>query len=177
MNIPNLLTVFRLSLIPVYIFIYLSGHSYRIFWSMIVLFTAGITDIADGYWARKTKQVTELGKILDPLADKLMVTAILSCFVPEKRVTLWEAGVVVFRDVVMILCAGVFRWRGMKTVPANWWGKGGTLLLYFVLFGFLLNWPYMHNLLWVVALVLYIAAWIYIREVYRVNALDRHRFR
>jgi CDP-diacylglycerol--glycerol-3-phosphate 3-phosphatidyltransferase len=76
-NIPNLLTLFRLLLIPVFIFCFYSGLEHARFWSALVFCLAAVTDALDGYLARKLQQSTPFGAFLDPVADKVMVATAL----------------------------------------------------------------------------------------------------
>lgn len=75
---PNVLTMLRILMIPVFVILYLCGHS---FWALGVFVLASLTDAFDGYLARKNNQITEFGKLMDPFADKLMVCSVLLCFV------------------------------------------------------------------------------------------------
>ncbi|MCL6457796.1 MAG: CDP-alcohol phosphatidyltransferase family protein, partial [Gorillibacterium sp.] len=71
---PNVLTLLRFLLIPVYLYIFFTGHEESAF---LIMLLAGVTDVLDGYIARKRNQVTELGSMLDPLADKLMLLTVI----------------------------------------------------------------------------------------------------
>ncbi|MEG2380439.1 MAG: CDP-alcohol phosphatidyltransferase family protein, partial [Oscillospiraceae bacterium] len=77
MNTPNKLTLFRVVLIPLYMFLFLLCGNIGIYFAIAVFVIATLTDTLDGYLARKNNQVTTFGKLMDPLADKLLVTAAL----------------------------------------------------------------------------------------------------
>ena len=82
MNLPNKLTIFRIVLIPVFIFFLLSTYiPHNSLIALLVFSIASFTDFLDGYLARKNNQVTDFGKLMDPLADKVLVTSALVCFV------------------------------------------------------------------------------------------------
>ena len=85
MNIPNGLSILRILLVPVFVVLYLKGiepgrEAFQ-YWSFVVLAVSGLTDCFDGMIARKYNQITDLGKILDPVADKMTQLAVLICLV------------------------------------------------------------------------------------------------
>ncbi|WP_127581156.1 CDP-alcohol phosphatidyltransferase family protein [Paenibacillus koleovorans] len=127
MNLPNLLTLCRFALIPVYIVFYSLGHIKTAF-AIVVL--AGATDVLDGYLARKRGQITPIGIMLDPLADKCMMVTVVVSLLVTGRIP-WEAAVaMLFRDAGMIIGSAFFHFRGKRTVPANTMGKVATVLYY-----------------------------------------------
>ncbi len=85
MNLPNTLTLLRFFFIPLYLFLYFSEIPGRIYWAFGVLLLAGLTDVIDGYLARRNKQVTQLGIMLDPLADKLINAGGFSADLPAHQ--------------------------------------------------------------------------------------------
>lgn len=102
-NIPNLLTLFRLLLIPVFIFCFYSGLENARFWSALVFCLAAVTDALDGYLARKLEQSTPFGAFLDPVADKVMVATALVLIAVEIQ-TLWvivPALIMISREIVI----------------------------------------------------------------------------
>jgi CDP-diacylglycerol--glycerol-3-phosphate 3-phosphatidyltransferase len=100
MNLPNALTLFRVVLVPVFIlFFYPLAVDNRTYWGAGWVFAiAAITDFFDGYLARRYGQVTRLGKLLDPIADKVLVTAALVMLVEVDRVPAWIAIVILGRE-------------------------------------------------------------------------------
>ena len=140
LSIPNLMGYFRLIMIPVFVWLYLKASTdadyYR---AAIVMGVSSITDMFDGMIARKFNMITEFGKFLDPLADKLTHGAILLC--------LWS------RYPLILLLLVLF---GKKLNGAKWFGKCCTALLFVVLF-LLLLFPHM-SLIAVNALILLCAA-------------------
>ncbi|GGD92477.1 CDP-alcohol phosphatidyltransferase family protein [Paenibacillus nasutitermitis] len=159
MNLPNLLTLLRFALIPVYVFIFASGHMITAFF---VLVAAGLTDILDGYLARRNNQVTTLGSMLDPLADKtMMITVILSLLITGHIP--WSAGAAIFiRDLGMIIGSAFFHFRGKKTVPANWMGKLTTVLYYVAIMFIFFEQSFATTYLWAVIVFSFITSFIYI---------------
>jgi cardiolipin synthase len=165
-NFPNFLTLGRFALIPVYIVVFTSGHLATAF-AIIVL--AGATDILDGYWARTRGQITELGKMLDPLADKtLMIVVIVTLLL--KGMIGWEAAAAIFlRDLGMIMGSAFFHFRGRKTVPANWMGKLTTILYYLAVMFIFFEVEHAATMLWSAIAVSYIATIIYIGQFRLIN--------
>ncbi len=110
MNLPNLLTIFRIILIPVFVIILLVKIPYGDIIAAGVFIVAALTDSLDGYLARKWKQVTTLGIILDPLADKMLITAALISLVELGRLSGWIAIVILARE---------FAVTGLRTLKAE----------------------------------------------------------
>lgn len=161
-NWPNMLTFSRFLLIPVFIFVYFSNAMNHTELAFMVLLIAGLTDVVDGYLARKTGRVTQLGIMLDPLADKLMMLTVILSLLVSGVIELWAALIFFIRDAGMILSSAIFHFRGKKTVPANIFGKITTVLFYvaflFVMFGL----PYGKQILWSVILFSFVTSAIYI---------------
>lgn len=104
MNIPNLISILRIILIPLFIYlIFISKVEQRI-WALVVFIIASLTDILDGWTARKLRQETELGKFLDPLADKfLVIAALISFLILDPLIPLWMVIIIVLRDILLTL--------------------------------------------------------------------------
>lgn len=169
MNLPNLLTMFRFILIPVYLLVFFSDIPGRMYWALGIILFAGLTDVVDGYLARKYQQVTELGIMLDPLADKLMMIAVFLSLLISGKISVWAAVAIFFRDFAMILSSAIFHLRGKKTVPANGLGKMTTFLFYIALFLLLFNYSVANNFLWFVILLSYITSLIYMLQLKTIN--------
>lgn len=128
MNIPNLITVSRLFLlIPVLYLLYQPSPLLK-WWALTLFLLASVTDWLDGYLARKLNQVTELGKFLDPLTDKILVIAPLLIFVEQKLLPAWGVLLIIVREIAI---AG---WRVNPQLSqqsqisgANIWGKLKTV--------------------------------------------------
>lgn len=110
MNLPNALTLLRIFLVPLFVFFLLVKIPYGGYLAAMVFITASLTDSLDGYLARKWKQVTKLGIILDPLADKLLITAALISLVELGKVAGWIAIVIIGRE---------FAVSGLRTIKAE----------------------------------------------------------
>ena len=102
MNIPNMLSILRLFLVPVFILVFLFEGDQKTI-AAIVFIIASITDVLDGYIARKYNMSTKTGQLLDPLADKLMQIAVVVSLLCAKMVPLWFVLVLASKELLMIL--------------------------------------------------------------------------
>jgi cardiolipin synthase len=166
LNVPNVLTIARFFLIPLYLYIFLAGHTAMAF---LVLVVAGATDVLDGYLARRKKQTTALGSMLDPLADKsMMLTVVLSFFYME--MIQWSEAIAMFiRDGGMIIGSAIFHFRGKKTVPANTMGKLTTVLYYLAIPLIMFEVRYALFYLWIVIIFSFVTSFIYILKIKQLN--------
>ena len=123
MNVPNLLSLIRLLLVPVFVAVFFSGDSNAGYFAAAIFLIAFMTDVAGGYIARKYNMVTKLGRILDPLADKLMKAAAVVCLTIRGDIPLWIILVLLAKEAV-ILSGGAVMLKKLRDVPAsNWLGK------------------------------------------------------
>ena len=135
LNLPNSLTLLRILLIPVFVWFFSESSSDRALAAGLVFACAAFTDFLDGYLARKSGQITNLGKLLDPVADKLLVASGLILLVQFQRVAVWLAIVMIARELVVTGARVVAAKEGF-VVPADSLGKfkvigqiGGILCL------------------------------------------------
>ena len=127
-TIPNILSVFRICLIPVFIWLYLGRNDGL--WTAIILIVSALTDIADGYIARHFNMVSDLGKALDPIADKLTQAAMLTCLVLRVPLMAIPLGLMVVKEITLgILSLETIKRTG-EVHSARWYGKVTTVLLY-----------------------------------------------
>lgn len=131
-TIPNLLSAFRLLLVPVIAWLYCGRENYPM--TALVLLLSGATDIVDGFIARRFDMVSDLGKVLDPVADKLTQTALLACLLTRFE-ALWALlAVLVVKEAVMA-AMGLFVIRRTREVySARWHGKLATCVIYTTIF-------------------------------------------
>lgn len=138
-SIPNLMGYFRLVMIPVFVWLYLHAVTdadyYR---AAMVMGISSITDMFDGMVARKFNMITEFGKFLDPLADKLTHGAILLCLLSRYPLILLLVILFVAKEGFMLVMGAIKLRQGKKLDGAMWFGKCCTALLFVVLFLFLL---------------------------------------
>lgn len=166
MNVPNILTVCRFLLIPVYIIVFASGH---IAWAFVVMLIAGATDVLDGHIARTRGQVTPLGEMLDPLADKSMMIVVIISLVIKGYIP-WYAAVPLFiRDAGMIVGGAIFHFRGKRTVPANAMGKLTTVLYYLAVLFIVFRFDFALLYLWFVIAFSFVTSAIYIVKFNKLN--------
>ncbi|SDW42387.1 cardiolipin synthase [Marininema mesophilum] len=169
MNVPNLLTVFRFVLIPVYLVLFFSELPNRTVWAFGVLLLAGLTDVLDGYLARRHQQVTQLGVMLDPLADKLMMLAVFLSLLVSQMISITAAIAIFIRDLGMISLSAFFHFRGKLTVPANLMGKLTTVLYYIALSLLMFGYPSGSEFLWGVIIFSFITSLIYLLQFKMLN--------
>lgn len=125
MNLANKLTMFRVVLVPVFLVVMsVEAIPLRFLWALVVFALASITDMLDGKVARKFNMITDFGKFLDPLADKILVAAALICFVEQGWASAWVVSVILMREFVVSGVRLVAASSEKKAViPANIWGK------------------------------------------------------
>ena len=136
-TIPNILSVFRIVLAPFFAYFYFSNTPNHYVWATVILLVSGATDILDGVIARKFNLITTLGKILDPIADKLTQAFIIVCLFinhyNDKDSLLVYVVILLFaKEFTMLLGAIVLFKSGTRTSSSKWWGKLGTVLVYFL---------------------------------------------
>ncbi|MDR6225540.1 CDP-alcohol phosphatidyltransferase family protein [Desmospora profundinema] len=169
MNVPNMITLFRFTLIPLYLLLFFSDIPNRMIWAFGVLLLAGLTDVIDGYLARRNHQVTQLGSMLDPLADKLMMLAVFLSLLLTQRIGLAAAVAIFSRDLGMIIASAFFHFRGKTTVPANVMGKLTTVMYYVALSLLMFDQPGAEQFLWGVIGFSFITSFIYLFQFRLLN--------
>src|SRR5438270_11204324 len=128
LNVPNVLTVIRVLLVPVLIVALLEKTSGGDLLAAIVFASASLTDAIDGYLARSRNWVTTFGKLMDPIADKLLIIAALIALVSLARLDAWVAMVIIAREfAVTVLRVAVGTQQGV-VIPASMWGKWKTVI-------------------------------------------------
>jgi cardiolipin synthase len=131
MTLPNVITLFRILLIPIYLLIFYSGTENRILFSGLVFILAGISDVADGFIARRYNLESKLGALMDPFADKLMSFAVLFTFTSVGLIPVWVLIPMLIKEIVMILGGGLLYLKHKGSViPSNNFGKVATFSLY-----------------------------------------------
>jgi CDP-diacylglycerol--glycerol-3-phosphate 3-phosphatidyltransferase len=140
-NIPNILTMMRIVLIPVFLWLLDMATPRSGFWACMVFTGAAITDVLDGYLARKLNVVSVLGKFLDPLADKLIVMASLVWMIPMGRIPAWVVVVLLARDISVTGLRSVAASEGV-VISAGQEGKTKTALQMIGIVCLVLGYPY-----------------------------------
>lgn len=172
-TLPNILTAYRFAVVPFLLVCLLPGVDQ---WTEVVAFvlflTAALTDLADGYFARKQKSETVLGKLMDPLADKVLVAVALIMLIPIERVPAWVSFMILARELVVTGLRGVAASSGI-VVAASRLGKIKSVLQYTALCVLifpagLLPIPFLHQLgLYILYVSLVMTIWSGIDYFYR----------
>lgn len=133
MNLPNTLSLIRLFLVPVFAAVYFSSLPDAHAWAVLVYAAASVTDIADGYIARRFHQITRLGRVLDPLADKLMTFTVILCIALDGTIPLWAVAVFLGKEILMAVGGACMLHRTKDVISSNWLGKASTAIFFVVL--------------------------------------------
>lgn len=129
MNLPNKLTMFRVVLIPVFIIVLMTGlvaDPLNRYIGTVIFCAASFTDYLDGHIARKYNLVTNFGKFMDPLADKLLVSSALICMVEMGTLPAWVVIIIISREFI-ITGFRLIAAEGGLVIAASWWGKIKTV--------------------------------------------------
>ena len=170
MNLPNKLTVLRVIMIPFFVLFMLTnlGGQYSNYIALVIFCVASLTDMLDGKIARKYNLVTNFGKFMDPLADKLLVGAAMICLIPMGKIPAWIVIVIISREFIISGFRLVASDNGI-VIAASYWGKFKTVSQMFMIIFLILDLPghaasiietiliYLALILTVVSLVDYIA--------------------
>lgn len=128
LTIPNMLSFFRLALIPVIVLLYFFGGSQL--WTILVLIISGVTDIVDGFIARHCNMTSDFGKMIDPVADKLTQIAVLFCLVIDYYWLAIPLAVMAVKEIGSLILRFIVFKKTEKVESADWHGKATTVLLY-----------------------------------------------
>jgi len=185
MNTPNKLTVFRMMVTPVFLAVILLNIPHRYLLATVIFAIAAITDAIDGKLARKNNEVTVFGKLLDPVADKMLTTAALLAFLSLGLCNVWIVMIILTREFAITSIRLIALSQGV-VIPANIWGKLKTVsqmtfTIVIMLLGELeeifqisaktsvFNLPAISNtLLWITALLTAVSGVIYIIQSRKV---------
>lgn len=127
-NLPNTLTLFRLLLVPALVLTYFLVPGTNHVYSLVIFVVASLTDFLDGIIARSTNQITQIGMVMDPLADKFLKMATLVCFCVDGVLPVWLVVLLIVIDLAMII-TGICLFNRKITIPSNIIGKLGTLIM------------------------------------------------
>jgi CDP-diacylglycerol---glycerol-3-phosphate 3-phosphatidyltransferase len=140
-NIPNYLTFLRIISIP-FILIPLQFDEPRSsLWAALIFAAAFVTDWLDGFIARKKNLVTKFGKILDPLADKLLIGSSLIMLIGLDRVEAWIGVLIIGREIAVTWLRSMLATKG-HILSASWWGKNKTFFQAMALIPLMIHYPY-----------------------------------
>lgn len=175
LNVPNMLTLLRFLLVPIYLMVFFSTIPGKMFWALGIILFAGLTDVIDGYLARRNNQITEFGAMLDPLADKVLMIAVFVSLLLSGKISIGQTAAICFRDVAMIFVSVVFHLKGKVTLQANLWGKATTVLFYTALVLLMFNISVASTFLWFVILFSYLTSAIYTFKVKKANRIEARK--
>ena len=129
LTLPNAVTVVRLLCVPVFLWLLFGRHPHDRYAAAWLLGALGATDWVDGYLARHLHQVSTLGKVLDPTADRILLGTAVIAIMIDGSVPPWIGGVVLAREVLVAVAALVLAGAGARRIDVQWVGKAGTLAL------------------------------------------------
>ncbi len=178
-HIPNILTILRFIFIPIIIYFIFTGNYILGF----IFFTiSGITDILDGYIARKYNLISNFGKLMDPLADKLTQISVLASLVFVNIIPVWILAIVILKELIMVIGAS-FLYGKDVVVYSKWYGKLATVLFYLAIVISLFTKQFEVTEFWVdFSMIIYCIAVIstvfslimYIKYLYKDGFIDKN---
>lgn len=131
LTIPNLLSIVRLLLIPLIVWLYVAKKEYN--WAVAVILLSGATDIVDGFIARHFNMVSDFGKILDPVADKLTQAALIICLTVKHKLMFVLIALFAVKEIIMGTMGFLAIKKKDSVNSAKWYGKANTVILYAVM--------------------------------------------
>lgn len=152
--VPNLLSLSRAFILPFILYCLLQQTTFYNLFAVGLMFLAYLTDLLDGYLAKRLNQVTALGHILDPLMDKVGIDTIIIFLVILREYPLWGAGVIITRDILAILTTMVLIGNRRLVIPSNLLGKATANLFAFSILFYTLDWGFYGKLALVIGLAL-----------------------
>ncbi|MGA1024379.1 MAG: CDP-alcohol phosphatidyltransferase family protein [Aquiluna sp.] len=179
-SVPNMLSILRLLLVPVFLWLLIADQFLIAF---LVLMFASFTDWLDGFIARKFNQITSLGKVLDPSADRLFILATLIGLTVNEIIPAWLAIVIVARDVLLLIGNPISASHGYGPLPVHFLGKAATFALLYALPLLLLAdvWPSAEAVIlplawgfayWGIGLY-WVAGFVYLAQLRQLISLER----
>lgn len=169
-NIPNKITLIRAGLVPLFAFVLFADIPYKNILAAFIFAMLSISDFLDGYFARKKKQVTEFGKLIDPIADKLLISTALIFLVAQgyEGISLWMAIVIIMREVIMTAIR-IYLIPSKIAVPASNFGKAKTLVQSIAIVFVLLRLPFSWHLMIAAVLLTVISGIEYLIRIRRMT--------
>ena len=143
MNLPNKLTCFRVVLIPFFVFFMMAPffEGYGNYITLVIFIVASLTDLLDGKIARKYHLVTNFGKFMDPLADKLLVCSAMICLIQTGQLAAWIVIIIISREFIISGFRLIASDNGV-VIAASYWGKFKTTFQMLMVITLILNLPY-----------------------------------
>ena len=172
MSIPNILTVIRLILVPVFAVVFSFEGDAKVL-SAVIFLTASITDVLDGFIARKFNMSTKVGQLLDPLADKLMQLTVIVCLAFSGRLPMWFVILLATKEVLMI-AGGTFLYIKKTYAKSNVFGKLYSVVL-FVALMLLMAFPESSSLFELFILLTVVGVGFFALTAYSYSYFLRHK--
>ena len=126
-NIPNAISLFRIVLVPVFLVLYLAGEDD---WAFLTLLVSGVTDVLDGFIARRFNMITDCGKLLDPISDKLTQVAVVVALATHYPQILPLAALCLIKECCQAVGGVILLKRGCRVRGSKWFGKASTVMFY-----------------------------------------------
>ncbi len=150
MNTANFLTSSRIILLPIFLIFFFSNIKYNLIIAGIIFGISALTDLFDGYVARKYNQVTRLGRLLDPLADKLTLITVFISLAVKKYIPYYLVIIILVREFIILVGSVFVYFNNDDIIRPNKFGKTATFLLYVAAFSYIFRLP-------IINIVIYIA--------------------
>lgn len=134
-TIPNIISIIRIAIIPFFVYFYFtSSIENHYIYSLYVLLISGASDIVDGFIARRFNMISDLGKVLDPIADKLTQGVVLFCLLLSRIYLIPMFVVLVVKELLQAFAATIILKSGRKPISSKWFGKLSTVMIYISMF-------------------------------------------
>src|SRR5688572_7044585 len=179
MNLPNALTLSRIFLTPLLVVVLITRIDGKEIYGALIFVLAALTDYFDGYFARKRNQVTAIGKLLDPIADKLLVSSAFISLVELRLAPAWMVVIIVGREFAVSGIRSIAASLG-HIMPANWFGKSKMVVQIFTILVLIVADTYKEHwivsgriLLWVTMALSLISALSYLRTFMKLRREPR----
>ncbi|MEE4312688.1 MAG: CDP-diacylglycerol--glycerol-3-phosphate 3-phosphatidyltransferase [candidate division KSB1 bacterium] len=153
-TIPNMLSVLRIMLIGPIIYCILHESRTYFYAGIVMIFIAALTDFLDGILARRLNQISEFGKLLDPLADKLSVAALVIVLIFYRDFPVWVAALIIGRDVLIAIAGLIFASKHKFLMSSNFIGKLTATLYAFMILAYILEISVLENIFTIFAVVM-----------------------
>lgn len=164
-HIPNLLTLLRLFMIPFYLLVFYMDHKNAMMYALYIFITASLTDVLDGYLARKYNVVSKFGIVADPFADKMMQVTVLYTLYDYGYLERWFFWIILVKEVFQILLGlWMVSLKPRIIVPANIFGKTTTVLVFATIILAVFQFP---GIFWLQVIVAVLATITFVQYAYR----------
>jgi CDP-diacylglycerol--glycerol-3-phosphate 3-phosphatidyltransferase len=167
MNVANLLTLSRIILLPFFIIFFFSSYENNFMIAGVIFTISGLTDLFDGYVARKYNQVSHLGRLLDPLADKLTMISVFIVLAINNSIHIWVILVILIREIIILIGSFIVYFNSDDIISPSKLGKSATFLLYITAAAYILDLALFKFALFIALPLTIISGVSYCREAYK----------